>query len=74
MVRDAEFLEHCRAQLPERQAEAWRLHVEQGLGFAELAERLGCSESAARGRVFRACQRLVEAGELRPPGERGGKS
>lgn len=45
-------------------ADAVRLRIADGLSYAEIARRLGCSEGAARVRVSRALTRLAEALEV----------
>jgi RNA polymerase sigma factor (sigma-70 family) len=52
-------------QLPDAQAEAVRLRVGLDLSYPEVAQRLGCSEGAARVRVSRALVRLAELMEDR---------
>jgi RNA polymerase sigma-70 factor (ECF subfamily) len=45
-------------QLPEEQREAVRLRILEGLSYAEIAQRLGLTESGTRTRVTRAMQTL----------------
>jgi RNA polymerase sigma-70 factor (ECF subfamily) len=45
--------------LADDQREALRLRVIDGLGYAEVAERLGCAEAAARQRVSRGLRRIA---------------
>jgi len=45
--------------LSEDQREAMRLHVIDGLGYREVAERLRCSEANARQRVSRGLRRVA---------------
>jgi RNA polymerase sigma-70 factor (ECF subfamily) len=53
-------LDEALAALPPTQAEAVTLRVGHDLGYGEVAQRLGCSEGAARVRVSRALTRLAE--------------
>lgn len=46
------------AELPEAQREAIVLHRYQGLGFSEIAEAVGISETAAKVRAHRGYERL----------------
>jgi RNA polymerase sigma-70 factor (ECF subfamily) len=48
------------AQLPEGQRKAVRLRVVDELPYAQVAQRLGCSEGAARVRVTRGLAQLAE--------------
>jgi RNA polymerase sigma-70 factor (ECF subfamily) len=58
------------AALSAEQREAVRLRVEDELGYAAIAARLGISEQAARARVSRGLRALASALEdLRPAGE-----
>jgi RNA polymerase sigma-70 factor (ECF subfamily) len=52
-------------RLPERARQAIVWHQWDGLTFAEVGERLGCSEEAARGIFRRALEELKEL--LEPP-------
>ena len=52
-------LAHALAALPAGQRDAVRLHVVDELPYATVAERLGCSEVAARLRVMRGLDRLA---------------
>jgi len=45
--------------LAEEQRDALRLRVIDGLGYADVAERLGCAEAAARQRVSRGLRRIA---------------
>jgi len=45
--------------LAEDQRDALRLHVIDGLGYTEVAKRLGCAEAAARQRVSRGLRRIA---------------
>jgi RNA polymerase sigma-70 factor (ECF subfamily) len=56
-------LGEAMAALPSGQAEAVSLRIGHDLAYAEIAERLGCTEGAARVRVSRALTRLAEAME-----------
>jgi RNA polymerase sigma factor (sigma-70 family) len=47
--------------LPEGQRAAFVLRKVQGLGYAEVASALECSEDAARGRVAEAMKKVREA-------------
>ena len=51
-------LEGCLAQLPEAQRAVFRLRNDEGLSFAEIGERRGIGEGAARMAYHRARQRL----------------
>ena len=53
-------LNEAVASLPETQAQAVRLRIGEERSYAEVAERLGCSEGAARVRVSRALTTLAE--------------
>jgi RNA polymerase sigma factor (sigma-70 family) len=48
------------AQLPDGQRDAVRLRVVDELPYAQVAQRLGCTEGAARVRVTRGLARLAE--------------
>jgi RNA polymerase sigma-70 factor (ECF subfamily) len=48
------------AGLPPPQRVVWLLAEVDGLAFAEIAEVVGTSEQAVRGRLFRARTRLAE--------------
>ncbi len=52
------------AQLPSDQRVCWVLRESEGLGYVEIAEIVGASPGAVRGRIHRARQRLVE--RMRP--------
>jgi len=58
-------LQEALAALPDGQAEAVALRIGQDLGYGEVAQRLGCTEGAARVRVSRALARLAEEMEGR---------
>jgi RNA polymerase sigma-70 factor (ECF subfamily) len=45
--------------LREDQRDALRLRVIDGLGYEEVAKRLGCAEAAARQRVSRGLRRIA---------------
>jgi RNA polymerase sigma factor (sigma-70 family) len=51
------------AALPDGQADAVRLRLLDGLGYPEIADRLGCTVGAARVRVSRALSALADAME-----------
>jgi RNA polymerase sigma-70 factor, ECF subfamily len=55
-IKDA--LTEALDTLAEEQREALRLRVIDGLGYPEVAARLGCAEAAARQRVSRGLRRL----------------
>lgn len=55
-----EALRAAVADLPVKQSEALTLRVGNGLSYAEVAGRLGCTEGAARVRVSRGLARLTE--------------
>lgn len=57
-------LRQALAELPEEQREAMRLRVLEGLGYAEVARRLACTEATARARVSRGLRRLAAGLEL----------
>jgi RNA polymerase sigma factor (sigma-70 family) len=54
-----EALVEALETLAEEQREALRLHVIDGLGYTEVAKRLGCAEAAARQRVSRGLRRIA---------------
>ncbi|HEX3300817.1 MAG TPA: sigma-70 family RNA polymerase sigma factor [Actinomycetota bacterium] len=54
-----EALVEALETLGEEQRDALRLHVIDGLGYAEVATRLGCAEAAARQRVSRGLRRIA---------------
>lgn len=67
-VEERAFAEQVRprlapalAALPAAQRDALRLHVVDELPYAAVANRLGCSEVAARLRVMRGLNRLAQA-------------
>ncbi len=62
----AAALELAIEQLPPESIEAVRLRVQEELPYAEVAERLGCTEGAARVRVARALSQLADRMEVRP--------
>ena len=53
-------LQAAVAALPLSQAEAIGLRIVEQLPYPEVAERLGCSEGAARVRVSRGLSRLAD--------------
>lgn len=55
-----EELRAALASLPQSQLDAVRLRVVDELPYAEVAQRLGCTEGAARVRVTRGLSRLAE--------------
>ena len=54
-----EALAEALETLADEQRDALRLRVIDGLGYAEVAERLGCAETAARQRVSRGLRRIA---------------
>jgi len=60
----SDWVTNCEAALEGREREAWCMRTTEGLDFKAIAERLGCTESAARGVMHRAIQRLIEKGLL----------
>jgi RNA polymerase sigma factor (sigma-70 family) len=54
-----EALVEALETLGEEQRDALRLHVIDGLGYTEVAKRLGCAEAAARQRVSRGLRRIA---------------
>jgi RNA polymerase sigma factor (sigma-70 family) len=56
-IKDA--LAEALDTLADEQREALRLRVIDGLGYPEVAARLGCAETAARQRVSRGLRRLA---------------
>jgi RNA polymerase sigma-70 factor (ECF subfamily) len=54
-----EALVEALETLAEEQRDALRLHVIDGLGYREVAKRLGCAEAAARQRVSRGLRRIA---------------
>jgi RNA polymerase sigma factor (sigma-70 family) len=54
----AAHLNAALAQLPPEHREVLQLAIFQGLGWAAIAQRLGCSEAAAKKRRERALARL----------------
>lgn len=54
-----EALVEALETLAEEQRDALRLHVIDGLGYSEVAKRLGCAEAAARQRVSRGLRRIA---------------
>jgi len=54
-----EALAEALETLADEQRDALRLRVIDGLGYAEVAERLGCAEAAARQRVSRGLRRIA---------------
>lgn len=54
-----EALVEALETLAEEQRDALRLHVIDGLGYTEVAKRLGCAEAAARQRVSRGLRRIA---------------
>ena len=54
-----EALSEALETLSGEQREATKLRVIDGLGYAEVAERLGCTEDNARQRVSRALRRMA---------------
>lgn len=75
MVSLREFDERCLRALSAEEAEVWRLRSVEGLEFAVLAERLGVTESSARGRFHRAKRKLESLGILvDPEADEGGET
>ena len=58
VARHQRLLDVYGALLTEHQREACRLHLDEDWSFAELAEELGCSRSAAHDLVRRALVQL----------------
>jgi RNA polymerase sigma-70 factor (ECF subfamily) len=54
-----EALVEALETLADEQRDALRLRVIDGLGYSEVAERLGCAEAAARKRVSRGLRRIA---------------
>jgi RNA polymerase sigma factor (sigma-70 family) len=54
-----EALVEALGTLADEQRDALRLRVIDGLGYSEVAERLGCAEAAARKRVSRGLRRIA---------------
>ena len=54
-----EALVEALGTLAEEQRDALQLRVIDGLGYAQVAERLGCAEAAARQRVSRGLRRIA---------------
>jgi RNA polymerase sigma factor (sigma-70 family) len=59
-ARVSEVNARIQRELPEREREVWRLHVDEGHGFRETGEALGLTEDAARSLYFRARHRLQQ--------------
>ena len=55
------------AELPERRRQAVQFRVVAGLPYPIVAERLGCSEQAARAQVSRGLRSLAKALDQRDP-------
>lgn len=53
-------LRQAVGQLPTEQRVCWVLREQEGLGYAEIAEMVGISPTAVRGRIHRARKRLAE--------------
>jgi DNA-directed RNA polymerase specialized sigma24 family protein len=60
-ARSKELVELVRRTLEPREIEVWTAIELEGLDSAELAKRLGTTPSAARGVLFRAQRKLVQA-------------
>jgi RNA polymerase sigma-70 factor (ECF subfamily) len=56
-----EALGRAVADLPAEQRVCWVLRSSEGLGYEEIAEIVGITPDAARGRIHRARQQLVKA-------------
>jgi len=54
-----EALAEALESIADEQRDALRLRVIDGLGYSEVAERLGCAEAAARQRVSRGLRRIA---------------
>ena len=54
-----EWIDRCQALLPEREWRIWSEVELRGLSAAEVARSLDISESAARGVLFRARERIL---------------
>jgi RNA polymerase sigma-70 factor (ECF subfamily) len=59
LVPIREALVEALDTLSNEQREAMRLRVIDGLGYAQVAERLGCTEASARQRVSRGLRRVA---------------
>jgi RNA polymerase sigma-70 factor (ECF subfamily) len=57
-------LEDALSELSPESVEAVRMRVEEELPYAQIAERLGCTEGAARVRVARALSQLADRMEV----------
>jgi RNA polymerase sigma factor (sigma-70 family) len=55
-----ELLADALGRLPQRRRTAVQLRIVSGLGYGEVAARLGCSEQAARAHVSRGLRQLAE--------------
>jgi DNA-directed RNA polymerase specialized sigma24 family protein len=64
--RNGAALQLAMDKLTDRVADAVRFRVIDGLAYADIAARLGCTEVAARQRVFRWLSHLAERFEARP--------
>ncbi len=58
-VRAGELLERCRAALEPREWEIWHMAEVEGFDSLEIAERLNTTDSAARGVLRRARNKLL---------------
>ena len=67
-----EALIEALGTLAEEQRDALQLRVIDGLGYAQVAERLGCAEAAARQRVSRGLRRIALVLQERGPEPRDG--
>jgi DNA-directed RNA polymerase specialized sigma24 family protein len=64
--RDGPALHLAMDELTDAVADAVRLRVVDGLAYADVAARLGCSEAAARQRVARGLSHLTDRLEAMP--------
>jgi RNA polymerase sigma factor (sigma-70 family) len=53
-----EIIHEAVAKLTRSQQEVWRLHIQEGLSFGEIGERMGRKENAVRQMFFNARQQL----------------
>lgn len=63
---DADRLAGALARVPPKSREAVRLRIVEQLEYGEIAHRIGCKPSAARGLVFRGLRRLRDEFEAPP--------
>ena len=63
---DADRLAGALERVPPKSREAVRLRIVEQLEYGEIAHRIGCKPSAARGLVFRGLRRLRDEFEAPP--------